>query len=49
MQGSSSSDLENPLSDFKYFIVYLKENADGENLVQYIEQLPYVSSCTKSK
>lgn len=50
MQGSSSSDLENPLSDdFKYFIVYLKENADGENLVQYIEQLPYVSSCAKSK
>lgn len=46
MQGSISSDSANPLT---YFIVYLKENADGENLVQYIEQLPYVSSCTKSK
>ena len=46
MQDSISSDSANPLT---YFIVYLKENADGENLVQYIEQLPYVSSCTKSK
>lgn len=49
-QGSNSSDTENPLSDeYSYFIVYLKENADGEALVQYIKQLPYVSGCTLSE
>lgn len=48
--GSSSSGTENPLSDnYSYFIVYLKENTDGENLVQYIRQLPYVSGCALSE
>ena len=36
-QGSNSADTENPLSDdYSYFIVYLKENTDGEALAQYI-------------
>ena len=49
-QGSNSADTENPLSDdYSYFIVYLKENTDGEALAQYIKQLPYVSGCALSE
>ena len=47
---SNSADTENPLSDdYSYFIVYLKENTDGEALAQYIKQLPYVSGCALSE
>lgn len=49
-QGSASSDTESPFSDdYSYFIVHLKKNADCEALMEYIKQLPYISSCTLSE